>query len=116
MDTSMDTSADASFVSIDDDSVIEGSISPLSRTSRHGRISDITDPFVTGSSLRKEVHTDNDDGDESDITASEVDNVRCICASIVYKLMSSRGYPMSRKTSKSIPPSGYSRRPRYSLD
>ena len=68
----MDSSVDVSFVSADDDSVIEGSISPLSRTSRHGRMSDITDPFIANSSLRKEVY---EESDESDATASEVDDV-----------------------------------------
>ena len=75
MDTSMDTSVDVSFVSADDESVIEGSVSPLSRTSRRGRLSDITDPFVANSSLRHEIAAEDEGSDEGDSTASELDNV-----------------------------------------
>lgn len=57
MDTSIDESNDASFESAIDESLIVGTLSPISRP----RMSDVTDPFVARSPLGKEMAREDQD-------------------------------------------------------
>ena len=57
------SSADVSFESAIDKSLIEGSVSPLSF---RPRISDVTDPFVTQSPLRREAFLDASETEEEE--------------------------------------------------
>lgn len=68
MDTSMDDSNDASFESAIDESLIVGTISPLSS---RPRMSDVTDPFVAKLPLAKEIKRDDEEGSEEDLTEDE---------------------------------------------
>jgi len=76
MNTSADlsmgsSSKDASFESAIDESLVEGTVSPLSRASTRGRISDVTDPFVVGSALRRQVSVESEEEsgqDEGDVS------------------------------------------------
>jgi len=74
MNTSMDASSssmDASFESAIDESLLEGIISPLSRGSARGRISDVNDPFFFQSGLKNQVAAQNEDEDDEEEEGSE---------------------------------------------
>jgi len=85
MDTSADlsmgsSSMDASFESAIDESLIEGTVSPLSRGSTRRRISDVTDPFVVGSALRRGMSAesvDESDQEEGDVSVKGMGVMLC---------------------------------------